>query len=198
MPPPPRPQVDRPDRPGFTEPERMREEIRRERARLMERQAAKEAADRREERMLLEESMESHRRGDQAGAVRMRESMRSPLEKKVREAAKKETLKRKPAPPQSPRIRVQHLRQAAEHLQAAGFPEYAEKARKEAERIVEQARKQSAPDANPELTDKINKLSRQVDELREQIHRMKAEEARKLPKNMDVPPAVPPSDPPQR
>lgn len=78
-------------------------------------------------------------------------------------------------PDMAPRARVQHLRQAAEHLQAAGFPEYAEKARKEADRIIEQVRRESAKDVNPELTEKIQKLSREVDELRQQIRRMKAE-----------------------
>lgn len=180
MPPPPgpeRPMVRPEQAPG----ERMRAEVRRERERLMERQAAKENADRREERRLIEDSMEAYRRGDPAGAVRMRESIRKPVEKRVREAAKKEILRKNPAQPAPPRVRIQHLRQAAEHLQAAGFPDYADKARKEAERIAEEARKQPKNDANPELTEKVNKLSRQVEELREQIRRMKADETPKPP-----------------
>lgn len=159
----------------------VRPEVRRERERMMERQAAKETADRREERRLIEDSIETYRRGDPAGAVRMRESMRNPVEKRVREAAKKEIFRKHPAQPAPPRVRIQHLRQAAEHLQAAGFPDHADKARKEAERIAEEARKQSKNDANPELTEKVNKLSRQVEELREQIRRMKAEETPKPP-----------------
>jgi hypothetical protein len=87
MPPPPGPGPERPMvRPEQAQGERMRAEARRERERMMERQAAKETADRREERRLIEESIEAYRRGDPAGAVRMRDSLRNPVEKRVRRA----------------------------------------------------------------------------------------------------------------
>lgn len=164
------------------------------RARMVERMEAREAAERREERMLLQEAMESHRRGDPAEAGRLRDSLRSPVEKRAREAGVRKDLGKKPAQPLPPRAKIQHLRQAAEHLQAAGYPDYAEKARKEAERVMEQARKDSANDANPELTDKINKLSRQVEELRDQVRRLKDEKREPKPPK-DKAPEAPPAEP---
>lgn len=189
MPPPPRPEQAMDPRPDFPRPvDRMPAE----RARMEKRIAARDAAERKEERRLIEESIEAYRRGDPAGGARMRDSVRKPLEKR---AAGKEMLRKNPAQPLPPRARVQHLRQAAEHLQAAGFPDYADKARKEAERIAEQAAKQPVKDANPELTEKVNKLSRQVEELREQVRKLKAGNAPKPPKDGDDRPKDPPSDP---
>lgn len=185
MPPPPRPEQAMDPRPDFPRPvDRMRQE----RGKPMNREAA--------DRRLLEESIEAYRRGDPAAAGRLREAMRQPGEKRPgREAANKELLRKKPMPSVPPRVRIQHLRQAADHLQAAGFPDYADKARKEAERIAEQAAKQSKNDANPELTEKVNKLSRQVEELREQVRKLKAADAPKPPKDRDDRPKDPPSDP---
>lgn len=157
---------------------------------------ARAAAERREERMLLEQAMEAHRRGNPAEAGRLRDSLRSPVGKRDREAGVRKDLGKKPAQPLPPRAKIQHLRQAAEHLQAAGYPDYADKARKEAERIIEQTRKDSAKDANPELTDKINKLSRQVEELREQVRRLKEEKREaKPPMDKERRPEPPPAEP---
>ena len=157
---------------------------------------AREAAERREERMLLEEAVETHRRGNPAEAGRLRDSLRSPVEKRAREAGVRKELGKRPAQPMPPRAKIQHLRQAAEHLQAAGYPDYADKARKEAERIIEQVRKESTKDANPELTEKINKLNRQVEELREQVRRLKDEKREaKPPKDQDKRPEPPPAEP---
>lgn len=96
------------------------------------------------------------------------------------EPRRQRTMKEPKPEATGPRAKVRHLMQAAEHLQAAGYQEYADKARKEAGSIMEQARKDSAKEANPELTEKVNALARQVEELRQQIRRMNA--APKAPK----------------
>ncbi|MCX6874163.1 MAG: hypothetical protein NTW21_10200 [Verrucomicrobia bacterium] len=65
------------------------------------------------------------------------------------------SVQAKPAVPadNAPAARIQHLRQAAEHLAAAGYPEHAAKARQEISRM-EAEMKQSKPQA-PAPTDKL-------------------------------------------
>jgi HAMP domain-containing protein len=93
--------------------------------------------------------------------------------------------RRKDAAPVPPREKIQHLKQAAEHLQAAGYVEYAQKARQEIGRIMEQARHEAKPDINAAMKEEMDKLRKEMEELRQQIRRMKAEVA---PKHDQAPP----------
>jgi protein subunit release factor A len=90
-----------------------------------------------------------------------------------------------PGQPIPPRARIEHLKQAAEHLQAAGYVEQAEKARQEIGRIVEQVSREAKPDINAGMKEEMNKLRKEMEELRQQIRRMKAEVA---PKHDPAPP----------
>lgn len=181
-------------------------------ARVEDRQPAKEAVDRREKRMPHEREMQDAAGVPNPGMQRQRFQLelqrrmemrrdRAPATMRLRDGAGRPQRDRAMAGPQTmraakldgpksgpqgeaaPRVKVQHLREAAEHLQAAGFPDYAKKARKEADRIIEQVRRESAQDANPELTEKVRQLSREVEELRQQLRRMKAEAAPNPPRH---------------
>jgi len=76
----------------------------------------------------------------------------------------------------SPRVRILHLRQAAEHLQAAGFPEMADKTRKEIARIEQHLRRDAKTVPDAALREEIDKLRREVEELRLQLRRLQTPE----------------------
>jgi len=79
-----------------------------------------------------------------------------------------------PGQPLPARAKIQNLKRAAEFLQAAGYEDQANKARKEIGRLEEQARRESAPaDANAGLKEEVNKLRREIEELRQQNRRLK-------------------------
>lgn len=82
------------------------------------------------------------------------------------------------------RMQMQKLRQAADLLQSAGYPEHAAKVRQEIERIAMDARRQAEmATARPEspakadagLREEMKKLRREVEELRTQLKNMNAE-----------------------
>lgn len=107
-----------------------------------------------------------------------------------------------------PNVKLQHLRQAAEHLKAAGYGPQADQAAAEAKRIETEAKRMAArpdparpADANADLRGEIMKLRRDLDELRREVRRLKAEAPKGPPAgqpgmrrpwmNRNMPPAVP-------
>lgn len=105
---------------------------------------------------------------------------------------------------ETPREKALHLRAAAQHLQAAGYEEQADAANKEMKRIITEARsdsekqakmkeaadneaakkkaakkektkKEAAKPDSASMRDEMNKMRREMEELREQIAKMKAE-----------------------
>ncbi len=71
--------------------------------------------------------------------------------------------------------KARHLKQAAEHLKAAGFQEQAEKADKEATRLEAEARHNSETKGAPDNNGDMEKMRRELDELRGQLRRFRAE-----------------------
>lgn len=83
-----------------------------------------------------------------------------------------------------PRARIHHLKQAAEALAAAGYPDHADKARKEISRLEEQARKEDQSrrgegSREKEMNGEIARLRKEMEELRQQVRRLKAEAVKK-------------------
>lgn len=89
-----------------------------------------------------------------------------------------------------PRARIHHLQRAAEALAAAGYPDHADKARKEISRLEEQARKEEGSRRNEanrakDWSGEVARMRKEMEELRQQVRRLKAEMAKK-----PEPPAV--------
>lgn len=127
---------------------------------------------------------------------------------------KPDAAQRKPAGPDAagpqPRVKIQHLREAAEHLNAAGYEKLADQARAEIGRIETDARRQHArrqqaereqaasretgPDANAAIKAEIKQLHRELEDLRNQLRHLKADAA---PQHAPLPPKPPlPPNPP--
>lgn len=87
----------------------------------------------------------------------------------------------RPGPIAPARIKMQHLKQAAEHLQAAGYEEYAAKARQEIQRIETEARREAGKGPEAGMREEMMKLRKELDELRGQLRMMKARGDRPLP-----------------
>ena len=111
--------------------------------------------------------------------------------------------KRPVGPP--PQMKIMHLKQAAEHLQAAGYPEQAKQAREEIGKLDGMMRREAENQRNldakrpseeklrkdetgrqsaaeDEVRGELKKIRREMEELRQQIRRMKEEsESKKAP-----------------
>jgi hypothetical protein len=87
----------------------------------------------------------------------------------------------RPGPIAPARIKMQHLKQAAEHLQAAGYEEYAAKARQEIQRIETEARREAGKGSEAGMREEMMKLRKELDELRGQLRMMKARGDRPRP-----------------
>ena len=81
-----------------------------------------------------------------------------------------------------PNMKLQHLRQAAQHLKAAGYEPQADQAVAEAKRIETEAKRKAVRpdpakpvDANAAVQGEIMKLRRDLDGLRREVQRLKAE-----------------------
>ena len=127
---------------------------------------------------------------------------------------KPDAAPQKPAGPDAagppPRVKIQHLHEAAEHLNAAGFEKLADQARAEIGRIQTDARRQHArrqqaereqaasretgPDANAAIKAEIKQLHRELEDLRNQLRHLKADAA---PQHAPLPPK-PPNPPMER
>lgn len=131
--------------------------------------------------------------------------------------SKRESAPRDAASPgeaeQRPRVKIQHLREAADHLNAAGYEKLAALARAEIGRIEAAARRQqaerqqaqrrgdSSPDSNTAMKAELEQLRREMQELRNQLRRLKADAAPQHPPmpphQNQPPPPKPPLERPQ-
>lgn len=120
----------------------------------------------------------------------------------------------------APRARIQHLRVAAEHLNAAGYEKLADQARAAIGRITADAQHQQAerqqaerrqaerrqaesaraggPEANSAMKEEMNKLQRELEDLRNQLRHLKADAAPQFTPKPPLPPkhATPPPEQP--
>jgi DNA repair exonuclease SbcCD ATPase subunit len=120
---------------------------------------------------------------------------------------KPDTAQQKPAEPGAagppPRMKIQHLREAAEHLNAAGYEKLADQARAEIGRIEAETKRQqterqhaessreAGPDANAAIKAEMNQLHRELEDLRNQLRHLKADAAHQrgsLPQKPPNPP----------
>ncbi|MCX6868627.1 MAG: hypothetical protein NTV46_20955 [Verrucomicrobia bacterium] len=103
---------------------------------------------------------------------------------------------------QPPAAKIQHLRQAAELLQAAGFEKMAAQTQAEIGRLEAESRRpegqasrnDNRPDAVAALKNELNQLRRELEELRNQVRDLKAD---RTPKHSPQPPHTPQAQPPQ-
>lgn len=132
-----------------------------------------------------DEAVQLERRihGATSGAPMM---MPPPGARVERQAKAERREEAKPGQPIPAKVKIQHLKRAAESLKAAGYMEYAEKARQEIGRLEEQVRREAGPDTD-RMRDEMAKMRKEMEELRQQIRRLKAESA---PKH-EAPPAQP-------
>lgn len=127
--------------------------------------------------------MERRLQGATSGAPLMMPPQGGRVERQAKAGRREEG---KPGEPIPLKVKVQHLKRAAESLKAAGYMEYAEKARMEIGRLEEQMRREAGPDTD-RMRDEMAKMRKEMEELRQQIRRLKAESA---PKH-ETPPAQP-------
>ena len=80
------------------------------------------------------------------------------------------------------RMKIQHLREAADHLNAAGYEKMANLARVEIQRIEADAKHQEAEvrrdagqETNPSMKAELDNLRREIEELRNQLRHLKAD-----------------------
>ena len=171
-----------------------------EAARQPERQAPPDAPDAKRVQRMLHELKQLQAAGKPEEARQLAEQIRSEartnpqlLERVNRAMAernrqpksdRKEGRSKQAGPPSE--VKIQHLREAAEHLKAAGYGEYAAKAREEigrleasmrSEKTEAARRKQASPrpsDGGP-VMEELMKLRREMEELRGEVRRMKAQ-----------------------
>lgn len=106
------------------------------------------------------------------------------------------------APGQPPAAKIQHLRRAAELLQAAGFEKMAAQTQAEIGRLEAESRRSEGqssrndnrPDAIAALKNELKQLRRELEELRNQVRDLKAD---RTPKHSPQPPHTPQAQPPQ-
>lgn len=109
--------------------------------------------------------------GDRAQAGRPQDPMKAERKPRIQAERRQDA---KPGQPIPPRAKIQHLKQAADHLQAAGYEDQAAKARQEIGRIAAEARRDGGADANAGMKEEMTKLRREMEELRNQIRQLKA------------------------
>lgn len=127
--------------------------------------------------------LERRIQGATGGAPLMMPPQGGRVERKAKAERREEG---KPGEPIPLKVKIQHLKRAAESLKAAGYMEYAEKARQEIGRLEEQMRREAGPNT-ARMRDEMAKMRKEMEELRQQIRRLKAEAA---PKH-EAPPAQP-------
>ena len=129
----------------------------------------------------------------------------APQQRTTRPNAPQAQTKPTPAAENSPLAKIRHLRQAAEQLTAAGYPEYAAKARAEVSRMEaelkltkptappainkETPRRDAAPqqikpvapratDVNAAMLNEMRKLSKQIEQLNGRMQKLETQNAR--------------------
>ena len=147
---------------------------------------------------LMQKIAELHRAGKHDEARQLQERIRRaaadgnprvegrpeapPVERKPQPQADERKMPTPPkaGPPAQDRIR--HLREAAEHLKAAGFEKQSAQARAEIARIEAENRPKEdecccdeGSKANAAIKEELNKLRREMEELRGQVRRLSAE-----------------------
>ena len=118
------------------------------------------------------------------------------IEKIVREAEKQESAMKKGGGPGGKEkqkfgeagARIKHLRQAAEHLQAAGMQDIADQVRKHAMNAEEELKRASASGDKPqkkqdagegsELRDELRRMREQVEKLRFEVNELREQAKR--------------------
>jgi len=114
---------------------------------------------------------------------------RKPEPKSDRRVDKAKGGKAKPA--MAAREKIRHLNQAAEHLQAAGYEEYAAKARGESRRMEAEIQHANAaaegrarsdrPGDGAAILEEMKKLRREMEELRREVMSLKVEAGKRPP-----------------
>jgi DNA repair exonuclease SbcCD ATPase subunit len=167
-----------------------------DRARHAERQPDREAPEAERIRRMIGELKQLQAAGKPEEARKLARQLQriSKSNPQLRERIQRAISERKAGPDRRdvppPHARIQHLRQAAEHLQAAGYTDHAEKARAEIGRLEAEAKRHEAdqprPDMNP-LMEELRKLRREMEELRGEVRRLKAEAPKRIERPMPPP-----------
>lgn len=144
---------------------------------MRERMAAEEVeAVRREARMAIQ-AEESRRDGQTAEAREIEAARRSAVAREARDHDMSRHLHGDA--PEPPRQRIEHLQQAARHLEQAGFPEQAKRLRAEIRKLDAQQRTKRergrAEAAGEGMRREIEALKREVKDLRQELRKLRAE-----------------------